>query len=322
MVIVNYCSGTLLRDQARHLCVNSLIELVVVDNASTDDSIALAEEALGSARLVLNRENVGFAAAVNQGVKMATTPYVCLLNPDTVVSAESLLLLVDTIERRSEFGVVAPIVEHPKGIRVMEAGWEPSLRHMFMHMSGLSRYSGRFPSLRGFHSYPSESNTEIVELDWVSGAVLVASKAVWDLLGGLDERWFMYTEDVEFCRRVRQSGRSVGVVSAVRASHAVGGSVDEDASGSASANTRTERPTDTLWVTTLYQHYRDDLADSRFLPHVWAMVVGLGLLARAGAFRFQAAAEVDARLRAHNIFMAKKFWWSFRALLRAVGAKE
>ncbi|WP_396266544.1 glycosyltransferase [Gordonia sp. p3-SID1431] len=319
VIIVNYCSGEMVADAVAALEMCDRTEVLVVDNASTDGSMAILEGMNSNAHLIYNTQNLGFAKAVNIGARHASGRFLCLLNPDTDISGESLLALTELIDADKNLGVVAPLICHPSGIRVLEAGWEPDVWRLLMHVSGLSRFANISRIFRGFHARRSQVGNDFLSLDWVSGALLVTRADTWKALGGLDERWFMYTEDIEFCRRVRKLGQKVGIAGWVLAHHSVGSSVNKSAIDAEEALARDQRPTDTLWVTSLYEYYRDELARSRPAVTIWTLVLLVGLVSRMLAFRVLAACTADELAATRYGFLSRKFGWSVRALLRKVG---
>ena len=317
VVIVNYCSGSLVAEKLRSLESQPGIETIVVDNASRDDSLDRARAIDSSCLFLQNEQNLGFSRAVNIGAARTRGRFICLLNPDAEINPSDLLTLCSLMERNPGIGVIAPNIQHVKGIKVMEAGWAPTIRNMAMHVTGLSRLSRSNAFFRGFHARPIRSADGMVEMDWVSGAILVSRRSVWETLHGLDERWFMYTEDIEYCHRVKKLGFSVAVAASVSASHSVGASAGApDVQKSRSKSLR-QREIDTLWIVTLFEHYRDDLSRSWIGPYVWTMVVGAGLVLRMVVFHARSLLARDQLARTRFRFMTSKFRWSIKALFAA-----
>lgn len=174
--------------------------VVVVDNASADDSAARAARACPQARIVRNAENVGYGRAVNRAMALVETPFALHLNPDAVLSPETLARLHAAAEAAGPgAAVVAPVLYTPQG--------KPELRLMG----------------------PGEANhapvDDVPEGDFcawfATGAVWLVRAAAWRALGGFDENIFLYHEDLDFCRRVRARGDIIVVVPEARGMHLI-----------------------------------------------------------------------------------------------------
>lgn len=179
-------------------------EIVVVDNASTDGSADAAREA--GARVIALDENVGFAAANNVGIRATESDLILLLNSDTIVPAGALDALAERLEARSDVAIAGP--------RLVDASGRPewSFGKMIDPIVEWRRKNNQREIDKG-----SEEQSEWLEgetsrehvVDWVSGACLLVRRADAESAGLLDERFFLYTEDVDFCWSVRQLGRQV-----------------------------------------------------------------------------------------------------------------
>lgn len=205
IVIVNFNGG-------RHLeaCLASLAahppavvhEIVVVDNASTDDSLATARGRPG-VRVIALPGNSGFSAANNVGIRATTGPLVLLLNNDTLVATGALDTLVSKLESDPRAGVAGPRLVDGSGRAELSFG------PMISPLAEL-----RQKMVMALHGRGVASITRWVEgatasehyVDWVSGACLLVRRDVAEAAGLLDERFFLYTEDVDFCASVRARG--------------------------------------------------------------------------------------------------------------------
>ena len=203
VVVVSYNS----RDQLR-ACVEPLLELsgvnvIVVDNASPDGSLAAVSDLPLTA--IQLRSNGGFAHGVNAGWAAGTAPYVLLLNPDAHVKADSLQALVAALEESEAVGAVAPRIVHPDGSTDYSQRRFPRLRSTYAQAVFLHRV---FPTaswtdelVRDEAAYQRRTTP-----DWVSGACILVKRSALEELSGLDEGFFMYCEDIDLCRRLRSSG--------------------------------------------------------------------------------------------------------------------
>jgi N-acetylglucosaminyl-diphospho-decaprenol L-rhamnosyltransferase len=197
-------------DAGDHLlaCVDSLSgqvdEVVVVDNASTDGSVqSLARQRPGT-RLVALGANLGYGAAANWGVAETASPLVLVCNPDVVVSNGAVRRLADQMGADPGLGVVGPRILNPDGSTYPSARRFPSLLEAAGH-GFLGLLSPSNPFSRRYRMLDWERLC-YREVDWVSGACLMARRRAWDQVGGFDPRYFMYLEDVDLCWRLRQRG--------------------------------------------------------------------------------------------------------------------
>ena len=229
LILVNYRSREPLLACLRALHADAraagvAIETVVVDNDSRDGtSGALAAEFPG-ARLVANRENLGYARAVNQGLAATRAPFALVLNPDCEVRPGALRALLDHLAARPRTGIVGPRILNPDGsLEYSARAFPDSLTFLFNRYSLLTRL---FPRNRFSRRYllSDWDHASVREVDWVSGACLLARRAAVEQVGGMDEAFFMFNEDVDWCRRMRQAGWAVSYEPAAVVVHHVGAS--------------------------------------------------------------------------------------------------
>src|SRR5262245_29255542 len=220
IVIVNWNTSALLVD-----CLTSLrdsplwpeLDVIVVDNASTDDSRQRVREHFAEVRLIENRDNVGFARANNQALRVARGRYQMLLNSDTRVPPETLPGLVAFMDAHPEAGACGPRLVLPDGTPQAYAfGGDPTLGYL------LARGFHRLAFDRPLHDWAAP---ETAAVDWVSGACLLARREAIEQVGDLDENIFMYFEDNDWCLRIRQAGWKIYEYPAVRVIHLGGQSL-------------------------------------------------------------------------------------------------
>lgn len=226
MILVTYNSAHIVEDAVGPLLGLDWVEVICIDNASSDRTVDCLKR-LGTVRLLENTENVGFARAVNLAASAAKGSYLLLLNPDARLTTDALEGLVETMEGDREIGIAAPILEDNEGssrTHVLNGGMAPTAIRMMLHASGMSRLGEVFPSTRGFQYLSCYHLRDVQEVDWVSGACMLIRGELWDRLGGLSERWFMYAEDVELCLRVARSGYRIVFCPQSQGYHATGGS--------------------------------------------------------------------------------------------------
>ena len=216
-------------------CLASIVEgqgipadIVVVDNASTDGSAALVVARFPAAQLTVNPDNRGFAAAVNQGLALAMGEFVLLLNPDATLLPGTLAQLVGFLETHPCAAAVGPrqwldadctwqwsIVPWPPHWRIILSGL-PGLRRL-----GLAR---RQPAAHWALNRAIWRDEEPRDVAYLSGACLLLRRAALEAVGGLDERYFLFFEDVDLCQRLSASGWTLHAVPSAGIVHAVQGS--------------------------------------------------------------------------------------------------
>lgn len=209
IIIVSYNTEQALRE-----CLASIFEhvhvgafqVIVVDNASSDGSVAMVREQFPRATLVTCETNRGFASACNLGLAQARGEFVLFLNSDTVVTEGGLDMLVRTLEDHPDVGVVGPRILNEDGSVQQSFGDHMSFTSEFLQKCVNAGYrQGRGP----LRSYVQNKTSEESYPDWVSGACLLTRRAILEEVGAFDERFFMYAEDVDLCTRIREAGYRV-----------------------------------------------------------------------------------------------------------------
>jgi GT2 family glycosyltransferase len=184
-------------------------DIVVVDNASSDGSVEVARQ-FPRVRVIALDSNAGFAHANNVGIRETAGRNILLLNSDTVVPAGAVDALVAELERNADVAVIGPRLVDKSGRAELSYG--RMIGPLNEWRQKRAALSGRVEELTRTRRYP----------DWVSGACLLVRRADADAVGGLDERFFMYTEDVDFCAAIRARGRRVLFFPDVEVIHARG----------------------------------------------------------------------------------------------------
>jgi N-acetylglucosaminyl-diphospho-decaprenol L-rhamnosyltransferase len=223
-VIVNYNARVHLIECVRSLRADGVAHVLVVDNASSDGSgPALARDDPGAV-FVDTGANLGFGRAANRGVALTTAPYVMILNPDAVVHPGAVKALAATLDADEALAVVGPRVDNPDGTIYPSARRFPELGvaagHAFL---GLLAPANRFT--RNYRMLDADRSRS-GPVDWVSGTCMLVRRDAFDAVGGFDEAYFMYVEDVDLCWRLWQAGWRVAYEPGARVTHAVGASSD------------------------------------------------------------------------------------------------
>lgn len=181
-------------------------EVFVVDNASDDGSVAMVRSRFPGVRLIVNQENLGFAKANNIALQKTRGEYVLLLNPDTVVQEDTLRVMMKFFDENPDAGIAGCRILNPDGSFQLACRRSfPSAWVAFTRISGLATL---FPSSRMFGKYNLTylSPDETYEVDAVSGSFMMIRRDAFKAVGGLDERFFMYGEDLDWCYRVQKAG--------------------------------------------------------------------------------------------------------------------
>lgn len=190
-------------------------QVIVVDNASSDGSPQMVRERFPQARLIENRENVGFARANNQAIAASDSEFVLLLNSDTLVQPNALKLLVAFMCYESSAGVVGAYVLNPDSTLQASFGKFPTLASESIKAWGLE---ARQPFVRWFG--PAQPfSAESVETDWVIGAAMMLRREAVNQVGLLDENYFMYSEEIDLAYRIKKAGWQNFVVRDARIIH-------------------------------------------------------------------------------------------------------
>ena len=181
-------------------------EVFVVDNASGDDSVEMLKEKFPWVKCIANTTNVGFSCANNQAIKLAVGEFVLLLNPDTLVEADTFVKCIDFMKQKEDAGALGVKMINGKGEFLPESKRGlPVPAVAFYKIFGLSKL---FPNSKKFGSYhlTNLDNDKIQSVEVLSGAFMFIRKKVLELIGGLDETFFMYGEDIDLSYRIIKAG--------------------------------------------------------------------------------------------------------------------
>ncbi|GJQ20360.1 MAG: hypothetical protein HBSIN02_07150 [Bacteroidia bacterium] len=222
VVIVNYNVRAFLQ-QALTSLFRALkgisAEVFVVDNASEDGSAAMVRSRFPGVRLLLNKSNIGFARANNLALRKARGRFLLLLNPDTVVQEDTIRIMLDFFSTHPDAGCAGCTILNPDGTFQLACRRSfPTAWTAFTRISGLSAL---FPRSKVFGRYNLTylSPDEIYEVDAVSGSFMMVRREAYEAVGGLDEDFFMYGEDLDWCYRIKQAGWKTYYVPATRIIH-------------------------------------------------------------------------------------------------------
>jgi len=204
IVIVNWNTQDILTECLHSIFAsrtNNYYEVWVVDNGSTDGSVQMIKEGYPQVELIANKENVGFAHANNQAINQSSGEYVMLLNPDTVIQKDVIETLVNYLDQKPGVGAVGPRLLNPDGTLQESSYPEPTLLRELWRMFHLDRFYY-------FAEYPMDSWSldRAREVDVLMGACFLIRRKALDQVGLLDEKFFIYSEEVDLCTRIRNYG--------------------------------------------------------------------------------------------------------------------
>lgn len=212
IVIVNYNTKDLLLK-----CLHSVFtmktaydyEVIVVDNASDDDSVNSVKIYYPQAIILPQNKNLGYSKSNNKGIDISRGRYILLLNPDTIVEPETISEMIRLMDENSHVGIAGCKIILPDGSldKACKRTF-PTPLNSFYHFSGLAKM---FPNSKRFGAYNLTflNENQISEVDSVVGAFMLVRKEVVEQIGMLDEDYFMYAEDVDWCLRAKNNGWTV-----------------------------------------------------------------------------------------------------------------
>jgi GT2 family glycosyltransferase len=212
------CLESLSSDVCRHS-----MEIIVVDNASTDGSVECVRKNFPAVRLIHNAANLGFAKANNIGISASRGRYLCLVNSDVKVLKDCVTLLIDYLEKHPRIGMAGPHIFGRDGNLQRSCRGFPSVWNMLCRALALD---SMFPKVKVFSGYSLSywSQDSLRPVDILSGCFWLIRKEALDEVGGLDESFFMYGEDMDWCKRFWAKGWPLAFVPAAQAIHYGGGS--------------------------------------------------------------------------------------------------
>jgi GT2 family glycosyltransferase len=222
VVVVNWNTGARLKHCVEMALEDEAVErLIVVDNASVDESLSLLPQ---SPKLLVlrNDTNDGFGKACNAGVRLGTSPHLLFLNPDahaspgTITAASSWLA-----DAEAEYGACGILLRDLDGQVARSCTRQPTWRHFVHHSLGLNRLAPRvFPT----HFMTEWDHLDSRDVDHVIGAFYMVPRALFERLGGFDERYFLYYEDLDLSARIAAQGRRIRYLAHLEGIHEGGGS--------------------------------------------------------------------------------------------------
>ena len=227
-VIVNYKAAELAVRCVRSLRAEGVDEIVLVDNDSGDDVARIMREADPDVAFIQTGANLGFGGGVNRGAAATSGDAILACNPDIELEPGAVKAMVAVLEGDPGVGIVGPLIHDPSGEVYPSPRIFPGLVDAVGHaFVGFFRPDNRFT--RRYRMLDFDRTNPSADVDWVSGSCFLADRETWDRIGGFDESYFMYAEDVDLCWRAKKAGRRVAFEPAARVVHVQGASTNQRA---------------------------------------------------------------------------------------------
>jgi len=229
IVIVNWNVRDLLRR-----CLHSILadlqtcrfEIIVVDNASTDGSVEMVHQEFPQVRLIASEVNLGYTGGNNRGIAASQGRYILLLNPDTEVLDDALVTMVAYMDAHPDVGALGPQLLNPDGSVQSSRRRFPTLGTALVESTVIQQW---WPDNRILRRYYVQDRPDdaISEVDWVTGACILLRRQAVEQVGPLDDAFFMYSEELDWCRRARDAGWKVVYLPTARVIHHEGKSSEQ-----------------------------------------------------------------------------------------------
>jgi len=227
VVIVNYNGYEHTRNAVLSILQYSAgSEIIVVDNCSTDGSGRVLQKEFPQTTVIIEAENRGFGFGCNRGAEAAKGKYLFFLNNDTLLSEDSPLILAAYLEKNPAVGACGPKLLNQDGTFQISFGLEPSILNEWI----VKHWQHPRKTGRGAISASLEQRYAGGKIDWVTAAALMMRKDLFERLNGFDESFFMYFEDAELCKRIREMGYSVVYLNTTSVTHLRGQSAKDGTS--------------------------------------------------------------------------------------------
>ncbi len=200
-------------------------EILVVDSGSSDGTVEMVRARFSDVRLLPQPENVGFTRGNNIGLKQATGRYLLLLNPDTEIVGDALVQMVRYLEAHPDVGILGPHTLNSDGST--QSTWRrfPTFATALFESTWLQPFAPRRVLDRFYVRDIADSDT--ADVDWVQGSALLARREVYEQIGGLDERYVMFSEELDWCKRAHQAGWRAVYLGSARIVHHGGKSTEQ-----------------------------------------------------------------------------------------------
>jgi GT2 family glycosyltransferase len=201
-------------------------EVIVIDNASSDGTVEMLRAEFPDVHVIANPENIGFTRANNQALAIAQGRYLFLLNPDTEFRPGALQMLMDYMDTHPRVGIVGPQLSYGDGTLQSSRRRFPTLTTAFLESTKLQQWFPRNRVLTRYYMLDT-SDDLTQEVDWVNGSAMFVRREVYDQIGGFDEAFFMYSEELDWCYRAKQAGWQIVYLPTAQVIHYEGKSSEQ-----------------------------------------------------------------------------------------------
>ncbi|MFO7323319.1 MAG: glycosyltransferase family 2 protein [Chloroflexota bacterium] len=208
-----------------------VVEIIVVDSGSTDGTVERLKRDYPQVTLLAQAENIGFTRANNLGLKIARGRHLLLLNPDTVVLDDALGTMIAYLDANPDVGLIGPHTRNTDGSTQSTRRRFPSLAVAFFESTWLQPYAPKH-LLDSYYVVDGNGVRETIDVDWVQGSAIMARREVYEQIGGLDEGYIMYSEELDWCRRAKDAGWRVVYLGDAEIIHHGGKSTEQAAARS------------------------------------------------------------------------------------------
>lgn len=211
VLIVNYQSGDYLASCLRSLAKGSITldyDIFIINNDCPEDLTPILRLNLDRIRIIQNHSNRGFAAAINQGYMQSQGPLLLVLNPDVRIEQGALETLVATLEGHPDAGIVFPLLRNPDGSLQYSCRRFYTVKSLLMRRAPFQKFFANHPEIH-HHLMADWDHQTLCEVEWGLGAAMLIRRAALDNMLLFDERFYLYFEDVDLCRRMWEKGWKV-----------------------------------------------------------------------------------------------------------------
>lgn len=228
IIIVSWNVAQLLEDCLHSVYDNTpdmSLEVIVVDSASSDNTVQMVKEKFPQVMLLAQAENVGFTRGNNIGLGVATGKYLFLLNPDTVILEDTIRQMVNYLENHPKMGIVGPHTLNSDMTHQSTRRRFPTVGTAFFESTWLEGIAPR--NLLDRYYVRDVSDDAVSDVDWVQGSALMARREIYDQIGGLDIGYIMFWEELDWCKRAKLAGWGVSYLGTSKIIHHGGKSTDQ-----------------------------------------------------------------------------------------------
>ncbi|MBZ0293757.1 MAG: glycosyltransferase family 2 protein [Anaerolineae bacterium] len=201
------------------------LEVIVVDSASSDHTVTMLQERYPQVRLLPQTENLGFSRCNNIGLAAAQGRHVLLLNPDTEIRSDALAQMVAYLDAHQDVGIVGPRTLNTDGTTQSTRRSFPTVPLAFFESTWLQPLTPK--SMLTCYYRSDQPDDGVFDVDWVQGSALMARREVYQQIGGMDEGYVMFSEELDWCKRARDAGWRVVYLGTATIIHHGGKSTDQ-----------------------------------------------------------------------------------------------